>query len=299
MLYVNSPSLLLLHLAFASAALQDQVPLRQPFDHVAVSLSSGAVILGSISASAVENFNGIPYAEPPVGSQRLRPPKKVSNPASVFDATAAPVFCPQMPLLPDGVSPPDQFKDAPFLATVDIETSEDCLTVSVQRPTGTKEGDKLPVLVGIFGSLFASGNTGKYNADTLTELAKSRDLPFIFVTVNYRAAGFGFLGGKEILADGAANLGLLDQRLALEWVADNIASFGGNPDKVTLWGESSGAMSVLSHMVMYGGNAKYNDKSLFHGAILNSGSAIPVDAVDSAKAQRIYDAVVEKAGCTS
>ena len=61
--------------------------------------------------------------------------------------------------------------------------------------------------------------------------------PIIFVSVNYRVGGFGFLPGAEILADGASNLGLLDQRLGLEWVADNIAAFGGDPSKVTIWGE--------------------------------------------------------------
>jgi carboxylesterase type B len=66
--------------------------------------------------------------------------------------------------------------------------------------------------------------------------------PVIYVSINYRLAGFGFLGGKEILADGSANLGLQDQRMALEWVSDNIAAFGGDPTRVILWGQSAGSM---------------------------------------------------------
>ena len=122
--------------------------------------------------------------------------------------------------------------------------------------------------------------------------------PVIYVAINYRLAGFGFLAGKEILADGSANLGLLDQRLALEWVADNIAAFGGDPDRVIIWGESAGSYSVYDQLGLYAGNNTYKGKPLFHGAIMNSGTLFPADPVDTAKAQAIYDTVVEEANCT-
>ncbi len=119
----------------------------------------------------------------------------------------------------------------------------------------------------------------------------------VYVAVNYRVAGFGFLAGKEVLADGAANLGLLDQRAGLKWVADNIAKFGGDPAKVTIWGESAGAISVNDQMIAYNGNTKYNGKPLFRGAIMNSGCITPADPVDCPKAQAVYDSVVAAAGC--
>lgn len=121
----------------------------------------------------------------------------------------------------------------------------------------------------------------------------------MFVAVNYRVAGFGFMPGAEILADGSANLGLLDQRMGLEWVADNIAAFGGDPAKVTIWGESAGAISVLDQMALYGGNITYNGQPLFRGAIMNSGSIVPADPVDCPKGQAVYDTVVATAGCSS
>lgn len=136
-----------------------------------------------------------------------------------------------------------------------------------------------------------------YDGGPLVSNAINMGKPYIFVAVNYRVAAFGFMPGKEILADGAANLGLLDQRMGLEWVADNIAAFGGDPDKVTIWGESAGAISVFDQMALYDGNNLYNGKPLFRGAIMNSGSIILADPVDCPKGQVIYDQVVAKTGC--
>lgn len=137
----------------------------------------------------------------------------------------------------------------------------------------------------------------------------------IYVAVNYRVAGFGFLAGKELQRDGSTNLGLRDQRLGLQWVADNIAAFGGDPSRVTIWaspptgnplsrhrltyikGESAGAISVYDHLIINGGDNKYNGKALFSGAIMNSGSAVPALDVSSDKAQAVYDQVVKAGGC--
>ncbi|GJC96001.1 carboxylic ester hydrolase [Colletotrichum higginsianum] len=137
-----------------------------------------------------------------------------------------------------------------------------------------------------------------YDGTSLVQQSVDIGKPFIFVAVNYRVAGFGFMPGKEILADGSANLGLLDQRMGLEWVADNIAAFGGDPAKVTIWGESAGAISVFDQMALYNGDNKYKGKALFRGAIMNSGSLAPTDPVDCPKGQAVYDKVVAEAGCS-
>src|SRR3954470_20019209 len=101
-----------------------------------------------------------------------------------------------------------------------------------------------------------------YDGTSLIASSLSEGKPIIFVAVNYRVGGFGFLAGKEILKDGSANLGLLDQRLGLQWVADNIAAFGGDPSKVTIWGESAGSISVLDQMALYDGDNTYKGKPL-------------------------------------
>jgi carboxylesterase type B len=177
--------------------------------------------------------------------------------------------------------------------------TEDCLTISVSRPQGTKSDAKLPVLFWIFGGGFEIGSPQPYNASVLIPQAVAQDKPFIFVAVNYRLGGFGFLGGKEVLADGSSNLGLLDQRMGLEWVADNIAAFGGDADAVTIWGESAGSISVFNQLAMYDGNNLYKGRPLFRAAIMNSGSVVPLDGVDGDKAQSVFDTVVEAAGCST
>jgi triacylglycerol lipase len=186
----------------------------------------------------------------------------------------------------------------PFFQEV-TDAGEDCLTLNVIRPEGTTSESRLPVLFWIYGGGFEFGSTATYDGSSLVSSAIGTNMPMIFVAVNYRLGGFGFMPGKEILQDGSANLGLLDQRLSLQWVADNIEAFGGDPDKVTIWGESAGSISVFDQMALYDGNNTYNGKSLFRGAIMDSGSVIPAERIDGVKGQAVYDSVVEAAGCTS
>ncbi|KAL2129594.1 hypothetical protein VTI74DRAFT_7548 [Chaetomium olivicolor] len=264
-----------------------------------VTISSGTIV--GASRLATEAFNGIPFAQPPVGPLRFKPPVKLTQSLGVFDASGIAPACPQF--LADSDSNDFLAKVMTTVANSPLfqkalKISEDCLTINVVRPKGTKAGDKLPVLFWIFGGGFELGWSSMYDGGPLVSNAIDMGKPYIFVAVNYRVAGWGFMPGKEILADGSANAGLLDQRMALEWVADNIAAFGGDPDKVTIWGESAGAISVFNQMALFDGDNTYKGKPLFHGAIMNSGSIIPADPVDCPKGQVVYDAVVAKAGCS-
>ncbi|KAH8885345.1 alpha/beta-hydrolase [Thozetella sp. PMI_491] len=275
-------------------------PVLEKRANPTVSISTGNVV--GTASSKLENFNGIPFALPPTGNLRLKPPVKLNSSLGTIDATGIAAACPQFFFSTGSnnllVQVLANVIDLPFFQTV-TQSSEDCLTINVIRPAGTKADAKLPVLFWIFGGGFELGSTLMYDGGSLVSGAIDNGKPYIFVAVNYRVGGFGFMPGAEILAEGSSNLGLLDQRMGLEWVADNIAAFGGDPTKVTIWGESAGAISVFDQMALYGGDNTYNGKPLFRAGIMNSGSIVPADTVDCPKGQVIFDTVVKAAGCSS
>ena len=274
--------------------------------HAATTTATLTIPVGTVVGSVIDNveyYRGIPYAQSPTGPLRLKPPVTLSTIGTV-DATGVGPACPQVanvdssPLFFEVLQNPSVV-EALFFGSALGDVTEDCLTISVMRPQDTPSDAKLPVLFWMFGGGFQLGSGQPYNGSVLIPRAVAQGKPFILVSINYRIGGFGFLGGKEVLADGAANLGLLDQRMALEWVADNIAAFGGDPDAVTIWGESAGAMSVFDQLALYDGDNTYKGRPLFRGAIMNSGSTTPTEPVDGAKAQEIFDAVAEAANCSS
>ncbi|KAF8318770.1 alpha/beta-hydrolase [Clavulina sp. PMI_390] len=132
-----------------------------------------------------------------------------------------------------------------------------------------------------------------YAGDGIVDYSISMGQPVVFVSFNYRLAGLGFMASKEIKAAGVGNLGLQDQRQALRWIQQYIGAFGGDPTKVTIGGESAGAISAALQMVTNGGNAE----GLFRGVWMQSGSPIPVG--DITHGQKYYDSVVSSVGCSS
>lgn len=193
-------------------------------------------------------FRGIPYAAPPFGPNRLMPPRPVAPWDGVFDALD------YGPKSPQPVYPPEIRMLLPEL----VGSGEDCLSLNIWTPDTSAVG--LPVMVWIPGGMFEFHGTGAcpwYDGSSF-----ARD-DVICVTINYRVGAEGFL----YLNDGIANVGLLDQIAALEWVRDNIEQFGGSTTNVTIFGESAGAMSVAMLMAMP------RAKGLFRRAIVQSGSA--------------------------
>ncbi|KAI9148711.1 LOW QUALITY PROTEIN: putative secreted lipase [Paramyrothecium foliicola] len=276
-------------------------PSSNETDTVEVILPLGTVV-GKVTT--VESFRGIPFADAPEGELRFRPPQRRTKPWGVLNATIPGPSCPQFvdpgeELLraSENIGVPTVSQNPVLFAQREIG-QEDCLTLNIQRPKGTKEGDNLPVFFYIFGGGFAFGSANMIDATSFLEYSELRDQKFIYVGVNYRVAGFGFMPGAEILEEGSANAGLLDQRMGLEWVADNIAFFGGNPANVTISGSSSGSISTFDQLVLFNGNASYKGNALFHGAIMVSGMATPIEPLDSPKAQAIFEAVAAHANCT-
>ena len=220
-------------------------------------------------SDGVTTFKGVPYAAPPFGANRLHPPRPVEPCDGVRDALVFGPKSPQVPF-PPGI--------AEALAEL-VGGGEDCLTLNIWTPDIGAAGR--PVMVWIPGGMFefhATGATAFYDGGRF-----ARD-GVVCVTINYRVGAEGFL----YLGDGVANLGLLDQIAALEWVRENIGSLGGDPDNVTIFGESAGAMSVATLLSMP------RAKGLFHHAIVQSGTAHSVNS--AATAERIGRRFAEALG---
>lgn len=195
-------------------------------------------------------FLGIPFAQPPIGDLRFRWPRGLDESfTDVRDAVEYGHSCMQFSETPNAIS-------------------EDCLTLNVVRPP-EETTHPLPVLVWIYGGGFSKGSTAdpQYNLSGIVSVSQELNQPIIAVSMNYRLNRYGFLHTPELLEEGSSNAGLLDQRLALRWIQENIAGFGGDPGRVVLWGESAGAQSIAYHLFSYDGR---ND-GLFRGAIMESG----------------------------
>ncbi|MCB8840542.1 carboxylesterase/lipase family protein [Aurantimonas sp. VKM B-3413] len=197
-------------------------------------------------------FLGIPYAEPPLGRRRFAAPEPRRPFETLFDADTYGASAPQRRSMPGPLAK---------IAGAAADFSEDCLFLNVWTPD--MSGSR-PVLVFIHGGAFIIGSGTQYPGD---DLAARGDA--VVVTLNYRLGLVGFNAFAELFPEDdrfQPNAGLLDQRLALEWVRENIAAFGGDPGRVTLCGESAGAASVAFHLV------SERSKPLFSQAILQSGA---------------------------
>ena len=224
-----------------------------------------------LANGAVDEFLGIPYAAPPVGALRWRPPQPAASWSGVRDATQFAPHCPQ---------PPTPFGQA--------STSEDCLFLNVFTPSHHQAGSHFPVMVWIHGGALVTGESNDYDPAALVADGVT------VVTINYRLGALGFLA-HPALADAngqSGDYGLMDQQAALRWVQRNIASFGGNPHNVTVFGESAGGLSTLSQV------ASPQARGLFERAIVESGSYNLTQA-SLASAESAGETFAVKAGCAS
>ncbi|KAJ3019384.1 hypothetical protein HKX48_002140 [Thoreauomyces humboldtii] len=249
--------------------------------HKASTPSLGTVA-GIPCSSRYTQYLGIPFAAPPVGALRWAPPQPIAKYDS-FNASVAPNACSQK-----------EFNSsyAPTSEASDRETN-DCLYLNVYGPTDVPRKSGLPVRVFIHGGSLTSGSASfpYYYGCPTAEQTHS-----IVVVIQYRLDVFGFLSHPALkTADGIeANWGLQDQQFALRWVKDNIAGFGGDPKRVSIFGESSGGDSVFMHLV------SPKSKGLFSSAVIESGGTgalIPCPSLEFAK--KVTEKYAKTLGCTA
>ena len=225
------------------------VPLSQAQVGVASGMPVVVTRAGAVSGTGgqIESFKGIPYAAPPVGPLRWRAPKPPIPWKGVREATHFGDDCVQRP----------------YVISTGQKTSEDCLTLSVWTP-GHAPGGHRPVMVFLYGGGFIGGSA----AYPLYDGARLAAEGVVVVGLNYRIGIFGFFAHPALSAESphraSGNYGLLDQIAALKWVKDNIGAFGGDPERVTVFGESAGAVSIAVLMT------SPLAKGLFSQAILHS-----------------------------
>ncbi|KAI0315765.1 alpha/beta-hydrolase [Amylostereum chailletii] len=247
----------------------------------------------------VTSFLGIRYAAPPTGDLRFQAPHPPSNVSAILNATTQPAQCWSEDAFGfNTTSPYSQNlarRDTPPPPPVPTVSDEDCLFLNVHVPTALVpgRGAPLPVVVWIHGGGYDSGNVSLYPLQTFVH---DSNYSLISVGIQYRLGAFGFLSGEEIKEGGALNSGLLDQQFALRWVQDHIASFGGDPSKVTIWGQSAGAGSVLQHIVAHGGKT---NPPLFRAGIMSSPFLPFQFPYNDAEPEAIYSMLVDGVNCTS
>jgi para-nitrobenzyl esterase len=215
-------------------------------------------------------FRGMPYAASPTGDLRWRPPQPPASWSGIRDATQYAPSCPQKP---SPFQPPGP-------------QSEDCLYLNVSTPT-LSHNAKQPVLVWIHGGGFTQDGALNYDG---TKLAAGGS---VVVTINYRLGALGFLAHPALASrpgGPAGNYGLMDQQAALEWAKHNIARFGGDPNEVTIAGQSAGGVSVLAQLVSRGAHG------LFDRAIVESG-AFALNQVSLADAEAFGKTFASEVGC--
>ncbi|TFY61394.1 hypothetical protein EVJ58_g4533 [Rhodofomes roseus] len=270
-------------------------------DYPVVALSYG--VFEGFTSGNVSSFLGIPYADPPVGDLRFRPARPPKPWIGVRNATAYGAACLQQGTIGSSQAGQLPFALPPFTypianVTPIINESEDCLFVNVLTPASAQQDHGLPVLMWFFGGGYETGDSSSYPGAPIVERSLVLNEPVVFVSVNYRLNALGFLASAEVQEAGATNLGLRDQQLAMEWVHEHISAFGGDPDKVIIWGESAGSESTGYHLLMHNGSTR----GLFRGAVMSTnctGAADTLECLRHAPLEALWAAVNATPSITS
>jgi para-nitrobenzyl esterase len=232
-------------------------------------IGTGTVV--GIAKGDAHEFLGIPYAAPPIGKLRWRPPQPPTLWTGLLRATAFGKTCPQSDELSVFATP---------------SVTEDCLYLNVFTPAEKAKDEKLPVMVWIHGGALLGGETNDYDASKLV-----RQGHVVVVSMNYRLGVLGFFAQPTIDTEGHdfGNYGIMDQQFALRWVKKNIIAFGGDPGNITIFGQSAGGSSVLMQL------ASPNAAGLFQRAIIESAPKLRINSLTNAL--KNGQAFTEAAGC--
>ncbi|KAF0332401.1 carboxylesterase [Colletotrichum asianum] len=259
--------------AAGAVAALPQAQARQTQTHLLAETDYGSFQGAYSETYNISFWQKIPYASPPVGENRFRGPQPPQCIEGVYDSSQPFDMCPQRT----------------------VNGSEDCLYLGLYSRPWTKSQPLKPVVVTFYGGGFIQGSAYfsiPPSAYPILNVSDASDM--LFVYPNYRTNAFGLLPGKEIAADPKSDLnpGLLDQEAVLKWTQKYIAQFGGNPDDVTIWGQSAGGGSVLAQALGRGGEQK-----LFRKAMASSPFWPKTYRYDSTEAQALYDELARRTGC--
>ncbi|VVT54505.1 uncharacterized protein SAPINGB_P004109 [Magnusiomyces paraingens] len=263
---------------------------------VNVVMKNGDVITG-ITQNDVESYRGIPFVEKPVGNLRFKPSVPYQGSLNGFQAThfGNPCHCLDSYEIMDYLA-----KLVPFAGWssnpkyLNSEQSEDCLRLNVYRPTGLSRNAKLPVMVWVYGGAFQFGSTMLYPGDRFIQDSVELNEPVIYVSLSYRVGPWGFLGGYGIGAENSTNAAMWDLINGFKWIKENIEAFNGDKNRITAFGESSGAM-LLSHLMI---TKVFKQDPLFNAVILQSGGLLPLShAVTSQSSNKLFWKFSNAAGC--
>ncbi|KAK0211804.1 Alpha/Beta hydrolase protein [Armillaria fumosa] len=246
----------------------------------------------NLAGSNNTQFLGIRYAAPPSGSLRWQAPQTPGFVAGIQNATAEPPGCLQAGT---GAAPSNSFP-ANKRDNLAVSNPEDCLFLNVHTPGQLDShgpGKSLPVVVWIHGGGYVAGSASSFDGN---DLIRESGNGVVAVIIQYRLGLFGFLAGEAVKANGRLNAGLLDQQFALQWVQEHIAKFGGDPGRVTIWGESAGAGSVLQQVIANNGETF---PPLFRAAITSSSFLPSQYAFNDVVPEFLFNSVVSGTNCTS
>lgn len=261
------------------------------------------------------NFSNIRYAAPPTGNLRFRAPKAPKKNRGTIQTGSPDRICAQAgpawsiiagQFIPEYLQGQTVFNESSFNTStgpappLDPRTTEDCLFLDVLVPKNifdnAGKGKGAPVLVWIYGGGYTEGSkSGSGNpAGLLAASGGTKGDKIIYVSMNYRLGAFGWLSGPTFQENGTANAGLHDQRFALKWVQKHISKFGGDPDRVTVFGESAGGGSVMHQITAYG---HVDGDVLFNQAVPQSPGFLPI--VSNKQQEQIFQDFLSYAGVST